>query len=170
MRCLDSSDCTNWLAEFSVLETPYWQDTPFGVNYLQFSLTDPYEGSEVKKFLLWLDLRLPGLVQVTDWARFHDDLRDVGLRSLADEFPLEANKVSSTSRSGVLFESNEGVHLVDCCVEVVEQGMSAYLYLPGRVTLYLWEGELVDVWSRDARFFSELSLWLTNEGIRITGG
>jgi hypothetical protein len=169
MLFLDSSSCSVWLSEVDTQEAPYSRGLPPGVGYLQFALSDLENGSVIGDIYRYFDLHEGGLVQVTDWARYDDALRDPALAALANQFPSETRKLSSMSRSGVLFDGEESEELLECCSAVVDHGMSAYLYVPGRVTLYLWEGALVDCWSRDQRFFRQFAEWIEDKGLRVTG-
>lgn len=69
---------------------------------------------------------------------------------------------------GIVFEAGEADEMFECCISVVDCGMSAYLYAPQIATILFWEGNLVDVWTNEPELRNQLAQWAKNEQFGIT--
>jgi len=70
---------------------------------------------------------------------------------------------------GHLFEENEGDLKIGLCSLALMFGSSAYLYEPAeKVSLLLWEGDLIDVWASDDLTKSHVREVVSNFKLKIT--
>lgn len=58
--------------------------------------------------------------------------------------------------------------MFECCISVVNCGMSAYLYALRSATFLIWEGDLVDVWTNGSELRNRLGQWLRSGQFRLT--
>jgi len=110
--------------------------------------------------------RAAALVRVVDWSRFEDDFGNEDLARLACAFPEALS--TWKAQVGVVFEETEIERLAAFCARVVDQGMSAYLYVPNVSTLMLWEGDLVDFWSDNKAVLNAFMTWSRQEELVVT--
>ena len=108
----------------------------------------------------------PSLLQVIDWSGCDEPIEDLALASLNKTFP--AGEFNWLTASGIAFDASELPQLITSTTYILTHGMSGYLYSPGRPTMYLWEGELVDLWSLDKQAISNILPWLSEQGAKIT--
>jgi hypothetical protein len=167
MKCLAPNECSDWLRERGIVESPYGQDTAPDVLCLQFE--PPEKPSELTAFTRALfDSfgEFPGaLVVFTDWELYHPDEMAVFeslRRSHGDRRPL-------IDAPGHLFKSEERAEAIAHIYLAVLFGWTAYLYLSSRATTVLfWEGDLVDVWAGDERLLQAVRGTVETYELRVT--
>ena len=148
MQCLTPNQCSEWLREHGIVESPYSRDEANDAFCLQFE--PPEKPSRLTAFTRSLFDgfgEFPGaLIVFTDWALYRPDemaLIDSLRRGHGEERWL-------IDAPGHLFDPTEQTIAIGFSYLAVIFGWSAYLYLPsGAVTILLWEGDLIDVWSSD---------------------
>ena len=166
MKFLNRSECSSWLESQQCPDSPYGRPL-LTSNYLQFSVPrNQGVASRIAQGICAYTNSPQGcLFQVTDWSRLEGELKPPRLASLELTCSGELPQFDAV---GVLFETVEVDTLLDCCLAVIECGMSAYLYAPKLATFYLWEGDLVDFWSEDAELHNQFARWLVTEHLSIT--
>jgi hypothetical protein len=163
---LDSHQASQWIRSHKLAASPYSFRLRRGPSYLQFLVP---RGGEPRFSSGLVDTVIggnPSLLQVIDWSGSGEPIEDDPLASLNRTFP--AKDFNWQAASGVAFEANELQQLIASTSYILNHGMSAYLYSPCRPTLYLWEGELIDLWTMDKQAVSDLLPWLSEQGAKIT--
>jgi hypothetical protein len=136
------------LRERGIIESPYSRKEANGAFCLQFEPPEkPGHLTAFTRSLFDGFGEFPGALLVfTDWDHYRPDemtliqslRRGCGERRWLIDAP------------GHLFEVTEQTDAVGYCYLAVMFGWSAYLYLAsGAVTIFFWEGDLIDVWSSD---------------------
>jgi hypothetical protein len=148
MKCLTLSECSEWLRERKIIESPYSHDQPEGAHCFQFE--PPVKPSRLTAFsrvLLGAFGEFPGaLVVFTDWSLYHPDEMAL-VRSLRQGHGEHRWLLDAP---GHLFAPSEEAEAIGHCYLSVMFGWSAYLYFAsGAATIHFWEGDLVDFWSPD---------------------
>jgi hypothetical protein len=147
MRCFTPNECSEWLREHGITESPYSSDVTRQF-YLQFE--PPVTPSRLTSFTRSIfDAfgEFPGaLIVFTDWDLYRPDemaLVDSLRRGSGEQRRL-------IDAPGHLFDATEQAAGIGYCYLAVIFGWSAYLYLAsGAATILFWEGDLIDVWSPD---------------------
>ncbi|MBB3013160.1 hypothetical protein [Cupriavidus alkaliphilus] len=164
MKILSPSECSIWLKREDCCENPYGRRSFSSASSLQFA-TSRAEGA-VSRMVHGIRTILGSprsyLFQVTDWSRYveHENSNLSDLKSKGSGNPFDA--------WGIVFEAGEADEMFECCISVVDCGMSAYLYAPQIATILFWEGNLVDVWTNEPELRNQLAQWARNEQFRIT--
>ena len=169
MKCLTPTECSEWLRENRIIESPYSRsrEEPKGAHYLQFE--PPVKPSHLTAFtrqLVGVSGEFPGaLVVFTDWSLYRPDemaLVDSLRRGHGEHRWL-------IDVPGHLFAPTEGAEAIGHCYLAVMFGWSAYLYLAsGAATVFFWEGDLVDVWSPDERLIQAILGIVESYELRVT--
>jgi hypothetical protein len=167
MKFLNRSECSSWLKSQQCPDSPYGRPLLTTANYLQFAVprNQGVASRIVQEIRTYINTSQGCLFQVTDWSRLEDELKTPILASLES---TRSGELPQFEAVGILFETVEVDTLIDCCLAVIECGMSAYLYAPQVATFYLWEGDLVDFWSEDAELHNQFTRWLVAEHLSIT--
>ena len=168
MDCLTELETSDWLRTNCVTantydssERPRW--------YVQFR-APRVDAAHVAIANLLREMS-PGnagvLIHVTDWSLYTPEqmLKFDSMRPSIETRPL-------IESAGHRFATNEQEDAVNLFAMATEFGWSSYLYLPDDVaTLYNWEGDLFDFWSRDKfrltaiiKIVGELELEITHAG------
>ena len=167
MKCLTPTECSEWLRERGIIESPYSGDEPVKAHCIQFEPpANPRRLTAFTRALVATSGEFPGaLVVFTDWSLYR-----------ADEMAL----VNSLRRGhgehrwlidapGHLFESPEEAEAIGHCYLAVTFGWSAYLYLAsGVATVFFWEGDLVDFWSSDESLTQAVLRVVREFDLRVT--
>jgi len=163
--CLTSEQCSEWLKQHGISEAPYGSKLARGVYYLQFA---PPRNAEcrvlVASLLNSLGSFAGGLLQLTDWIWDSEQESDptAALRKAHGEHR------SLLDAPGFLFDQNEESTAIDLGSLILERGWTGYLYLGSKIaTLLLWEGDLIDFWSKDKRATEQIRTMLQSCGTRI---
>lgn len=168
MQFLSHEKCDAWLATRGVFAHPYGTPLLPGVCYTQFMVPKPRPSGRklMDGILSAIRPRSATLFRVEDWSRFEEEFGNEELARLGGAFPEAL--ITWEARVGVVFEEIEAEQLSACCAQVIDQGMSAYLYIPRVATLLLWEGDLVDFWSEERAVARSFMAWVQKEGLAVT--
>jgi hypothetical protein len=164
---LSASECTDWLAKQNTTEMPYGQVKLSELHYLRLSAICGDLLAQVLHQVL-RGASAPtnqALFQIMDWASFATCPQPEPLTQL---HALHMRTATVFSPCGLLFSPDEAELLIHCCCYVVDDGLSAYLYLPKlSLTILFWESELVEIWSPDSSACQSFSQLLCNLGARV---
>ena len=168
MNCLTELETSRWLNDNCVTANTY--DSPERpCYYTQFRA--PLEDSArvaISNVLHELVVEnAEFLIHVTDWSPYTSEqmLKLDTFRSAVETRPL-------IESAGHRFGADELEDAVGLFAMATEFGWSSYLYMPDDVgTLYNWEGDLFDFWSRDEsrlvainKVIGKLELEITHAG------
>jgi len=167
MKCLTPSQCSEWLSEHDIFESPYSCAEANDEYYLQFE--PPERPSRLTAFTRSLFEGFGefsgALVVFTDWALYRPDemaLIDSIRRGSGEQRWL-------IDAPGHLFERSEQLNAIGLCYLAVIFGWSAYLYLAsGAVTVFFWEGDLIDIWSSDETISHTIREVVQTYELRVT--
>ncbi|MDD4977904.1 MAG: hypothetical protein PHI29_04670 [Gallionella sp.] len=167
MKCITETECSEWLLQHGVDETPYGHGLSRGVHYIQFA--PPTSNEDISHFVQALVKSLGNfqgcLLQIHDWmydSEYEEDpTSSIRLRCGEGRSIKEA--------PGFVFEPSELSDAIELCALILERDWTAYLYLTSKAaTLLLWEGALVDFWSNDAKVEKHVHAELCRSNLRIT--
>jgi|GEM_PF-1474888 len=157
MKCLTETECSEWLKHHAIIEAPYnCNSAPIKADYARF--VSPKTTTRLiaftRHFFDWVGDFEFGLLQMTDWS-LHE--------------PDEMAIVNSIRRShgetrwlikapGHLFDQKGRDELISMFYLSIMFGWTTYLYfLPNKVTVLNWEGDIIDLWAFDSKHFAEFS-------------
>lgn len=169
MQCFTPDQCSEWLRERGIIESPYLTDEANDSFCLQFE--PPQKSSRLTAFTRSLFDgfgEFPGaLVVFTDWALYRPDemaLVDSMRRGYGEQRSL-------IDAPGNLFGPTEQAEAIACCYLAVIFQWSAYLYLAsGAATVLFWEGDLIDVWSSHEKLPQAIQEIVQTYELRVTSG
>jgi hypothetical protein len=166
MKLLSPSECSVWLKSEDCCKTPYRRAGISADSYLQFAIPKTSAGVArmVDGIRTFLGSPRTCLFQVSDWSRY-SELENSILSELESASPGELQPFDTF---GILFDPGEADEMFECCIGVVNCGMSAYLYAPRIAIFLIWEGDLVDVWTNGSELRNRLAQWLRSEQFRLT--
>lgn len=148
MICLSREYCSEWLRHKEITEAPYARKLARGIAYLQF---EPPKDRRDHAFLTsLLDALGPFsgvLLQMTDWL-WNDEYESDPTARLRE---AHGKNRSLIEVPGFLFGPSEATEAVNL----------------GALALLLWEGDLIDLWSRDKNASVRLRSAVRNSGARI---
>ncbi len=166
MKCITEKECSEWLQQHAVVETPYGRELSSGVHYIQFA--PPTSKEEIIPFVQALAKSLGDfkgcLLQIHDWiydSEFEvEPTSDIRLRHGENRPIIDA--------PGFLFEPGELSDAIELIALILERDWTAYLYPSSKAaTLLLWEGALVDFWSDDVKVEEQVHAELCRSNLRI---
>ena len=99
----------------------------------------------LRKLVLTAEPFDSALLYVTDWSTYSLD----EMLTVCQIRQYHGDDGWLIKTPGHVFGSDERDLLIEMMGLVVEYGWTAYVYFNHRLTLMLWEGELMDVWSPD---------------------
>lgn len=148
MQCLNKTQCSDWLRQHQVHEDPYFNEEAHELFCLQFEIPEKASRmSALTRHLFEAFGEFSGALLVfTDWPLYHPDEMAIimGLRR------AHGNQRLLIDAPGHLFGKAEKDEAIAHCYLSAMFGWRAYLYLPsGAVTLQIWKGDLLDVWTAD---------------------
>jgi hypothetical protein len=167
MKCLTPGECSEWLRERGIIESPYSRDEPVEGHCFQFE--PPEKPSRLTAFtraLVGAFSEFPGaLVVFTDWSLY-----------CPDEMALVASLRRGHGENrwlidapGHLFAPTEEAEAIGHCYLALTFGWSAYLYLAsGAATVHFWEGDLIDFWSPDQSLTQKVLEVVHSYELRVT--
>jgi hypothetical protein len=167
MKCFTSSEGSEWLRERAITEAPYSQDDPAEAYCFQFEpRTRPSRLTALMRALFDTFGEFPGALLVfNDWPLYQPDemaLMDSLRRGHGEHRSL-------IDAPGHLFTPTEQAEAIGHSYLAVVFGWSAYLYLAsGAATVLLWEGDLVDFWSKDERMIQRVRAVIQTYELRLT--
>lgn len=163
MDILTPKQCSSWLEATGLPESPYPR-TPEGFLYVRFlAPRHGHHAEGLSRILVDECGDQPWLLQVMDWSRPAEAEPPLALREVENRAPGQ-----TFERTGILFQTSELEEARLSCAFVVSSGMSAYMYCPHtRLTVYLWEGEFIELWSPSKRALEDLTHALSNQGVEI---
>lgn len=167
MKCLTLIECSEWLRERRIIDAPYSREEPMEAYGFQFE--PPIKPSRLTAFtrqLVGVSGEFPGaLVVFTDWALYRPD--EMALVDSLRRGHGEHRRLIDAP--GHLFAPTEEAEAIGHCYLSVMFGWSAYLYLAsGAVTVFFWEGDLVDVWSPDEKLTRSILGIVETYELRVT--
>lgn len=165
MICLTREQCSEWLSQRRIVEAPYGRKLVQGAMYVQFAPADRHGSSAFLKSLLDALGPFPGaLLHMTDWL--WDPEREPDPTASLREAHCEHRPTDDAP--GFVFDRSEFAGAVDLGGLVIQRGWTCYLYLESNVaTLLLWEGDLIDFWSKDKIASARLRSVVQRSGARI---
>ncbi|WLI88867.1 hypothetical protein Q4S45_19515 [Massilia sp. R2A-15] len=168
MQLLSPSQCSDWLALRRIQESPYGSRPAMDTWDAQFRIgRNPHAAhAAMVAAVCGQPLRKDVLIQITDWSSFETEPLPDSLNLLQDAY--DGAGLKTFWSGGVVFTPNDELTLEECCQFIQAEGMSAYLYAPSpQVTLYFWEGDILDVWTSSEISFGSINSSLLLAGARL---
>lgn len=165
MKCLTPVECSKWLQERSIIESPYG-NKKFPVK-LQF---EPPRDSRTQVWFTRKLLNISGgfsgaLLHFIDWKRTPDDEMAL-LGTLRHSHNEQRSLIDAP---GHLFGSTEVGEVMGICQQAETFDWSVYLYLAsGAATFFFWEGDLIDFWSKESEAIKEVRELVKECELRVT--
>jgi len=156
MKCLTDSETCSWLNDNDVTPAPYGKENLIPEHYVQFQR--PRLHWSVEAFIdgvLGVGIaESPALIYFEDWSPYRQSQMLV-IESLRTANGDLRNLIDAP---GHLFTADEHDLAIAMFSLATSFHWTTYLYLPNDlVTIYNWEGELFDAWSRDISAFNEIA-------------
>jgi hypothetical protein len=168
VNCFTSNQCSEWLKQRGIAEAPYGVKVPRGTHYLQFA---PPKSDECDAFVASILAALGpfsgALLQLTDWIYDPEYEADptAALRLMHGE------RRSLIDVPGFLFDPNEMPEAIGLGSLVLKRGWTGYIYLESKAaTLLLWDGDLIDFWSKEKGIAEQLRATLLQSKARVVHG
>jgi hypothetical protein len=166
MHCFTPTECSKWLQEHSIFESPYGNR----FQEMRFQIEPPRNPRSLIQFTRGLfDTfgEFPGaLLQFIDWNTHNAD-ETAMIDSLRRG---HGEKRWLIDAPGHLFASHEIAEAIGHCYLTTIFDWSAYLYpASGIATVYFWEGDLIDFWSNDDLFTRKIEDLVKNYDLRVIG-
>ena len=143
-------------------DAPYG-NPPVGAIYARLIPPKDQDGASRIAAALFFSFTSEALLQVTDGSHYGESEMPSPLQLAAARAPT-----SYFECTGILFEGEETEVARQCCAFVVSAGMSAYVYLPSaELSVYVWEGDFVELWSPSKAAIAGASSRLVNAGCKV---
>jgi hypothetical protein len=162
---LNAAQCSAWLKHRAIHEAPYGSKVTTRARYLQFA---PPNRRDCRAFVAALfgtagDFS-GALLQLTDWVWDPEHEPD----------PTAAFRESSGESKALIelpgfqLDRTELPLAIDLGALVVTRGWTGYVYLESRAaTFLLWEGDLIDFWTKEKGVVERLRGVLQETGARV---
>lgn len=150
MQTLTDNGCSDWLASRKLLANPYGSPDSRHSFCDQFPLPNTLRVSSLFRSIL--DCIGPfeaALLHVTDWTPYDPDEMAV-VAHVRQAFGELRPMIESP---GHVFAASEHHLLVGLLSLVTSYGWTAYVYFDHGVTLFSWEGDLLDFYCSDAECY-----------------
>ena len=168
MRCLTIPETQEWLAARGVAPEPYHRrPVPSAPYYTQF-YTPKF--SVMRGFVDWLTLNYwdkgEALIHAWDWSSYQPP-EMVLVDALRFTHGIQRPLVEAPAH---VFGAEEKDQFIALCILTIAFEWQSYIYFPhGKVTLFNYNGEILDFWAGQESRFRDLKAILSDYRIEYTG-
>ena len=166
MICFTRDETADWLARYDVTPSPYGKSKQ-PAHYIQFRLPPRSIANFafIRSFLKLTDGEV--LVDVTDWP-LYEPAEMVVVDSLRREHGEQRNLIDAPGHALLREESELAIAIYGSAGNFQ---WNSYLYLPNDLaTLYNWEGDLYDFWTKDLERLREMQNLVDDFDLQLENG
>ncbi len=165
MKTLTEGESSDWLRARGIVEDPYGRALSWGQFYCQLRLPASYAKVAAVRALVSSSLQSQvALLRFVDWQPEPYDQMAV-VESVRALYGDRRQLLDSPAHC---FAADEQTLLIGLATLLVFYCWSAYLYVEGGPTLYLWEGEIVDAWATEPVQMSRIEAAASSLGLKET--